>query len=46
MHLGEMTVDYTEKYKYLGLIQNTNNNLEEQIKSVRGKVEGAYQNNI
>ena len=43
MSLGSMEMDYTNKYKYLGLIQNTKNNLEEQIKGIRGKVEVAYQ---
>ena len=45
-NLGSMRLDYTDKYKYLGLIQNNKNNLEEQIKSIKGKVEAAYQTTL
>ena len=41
--LGDMNLKYTEKYKYLGEIFNSNNNLKDQIEEIRGKTEGAYQ---
>ena len=41
--LGSMILEYCEKYKYLGLIQNNKNNLKDHIKSMKSKVEGAYQ---
>ena len=41
--LGEMELEQTSKYKYLGLIQNEKNNNEDQLKSTKGKVEAAYQ---
>ena len=41
--LGEMDVEVTNEYKYLGQIQNNKNNLENHIKMIKGKVEGAYQ---
>ena len=41
--MGKMNLDYADRYKYLGLIQNSANNLKDQIKSIKGKVEAAYQ---
>ena len=41
-HLGDMILKYTEKYKYLGFLQNRKNNLEDHIKALRGKVEAKY----
>ena len=41
--LGEMTLDYTNSYKYLGHTQNTKNNLEDHLTETRKKVEAAYQ---
>ena len=43
MNLGKMNMDYSGKHKYLGLVQNEKNNLEEHIKGIRGKAEVAYQ---
>ena len=42
-HLGDMILKYTDKYKYLGFLQNKKNNLEDQIKALIGKVESTYQ---
>ena len=42
-HLGEMELKTTEKYKYLGYLQNTKNNNEDHIKAVKGRTEAAYQ---
>ena len=41
--LGEMTLENTDKYKYLGIIQNEKNNLDDHLEATRGKVEGAFQ---
>ena len=41
--LGEMTLEYTNKYKYLGETLNEKANLETHIQEVKGKVEAAYQ---
>ena len=41
--LGDMNLKYTDKYKYLGYIQNNKNNLEDHIKALKGKVENAYE---
>ena len=45
-HIGEMEIKQTEKYKYLGLLQNQKNNNDDQLKSIKGKVEAAYQKMI
>ena len=42
-HLGEMQLKNTPKYKYLGLLQNDKNNLDDHMEAVRGKTEAAYQ---
>ena len=39
-----MKLDQTNKYKYLGYMMNNKNNNEEQIKSIQGRTEAAYQN--
>ena len=41
--LGNMVLDQTESYKYLGEVINTKNNLENQIKEIRAKTEAAFQ---
>ena len=38
-----MTLDRTEKYKYLGHIQNNKNNNEDHMRQLKGKTEAAYQ---
>ena len=43
MEMGQMKMDYTKKYKYLGLTQNETNNLEDHLRNTRAKVEAAYQ---
>ena len=44
--LGSMKIVYSDCYKYLGLLLNTNNNLEDHIKSTKGKAEAAYQTTL
>ena len=44
--LGGMTLEQTEKYKYLGHIQNDKNNNEDHYKQLKGKIEAAYQKMI
>ena len=41
--LGNMELEITDKYTYLGLIQNSKNNNDDHINSLKGKVEAAYQ---
>ena len=41
--LGSMKMEYRDCYKYLGLLLNTKNNLDDHIKSTKGKAEAAYQ---
>ena len=41
--LGDQTIEETEKYTYLGEVNNKKFNLLDQIKSISGKVEAAYQ---
>ena len=43
LKLGENTIEETEKYTYLGEVNNRGMNLKDQIKSIEGKVEAAYQ---
>ena len=43
LRLGNQTLEETEKYTYLGEINNKKMNLEEQIKAIEGKAEAAYQ---
>ena len=38
-----MNLKYTDKYKYLGYVQNNKNNLEDHIKATKAKVENTYQ---
>ncbi len=42
-HLGEMELDKTESYSYLGEKLNSQGDLTDQIKSIKGKVEAAFQ---
>ena len=41
-HLGKMKLDYCDKYKYLGVLFSTKNNMDEHIKETRKKTEAAY----
>ena len=41
--LGDMELEVTDKYKYLGQIMNNKGNLKDHIKMTKGKVEAAYQ---
>ena len=43
LYLGSMELEYTDKYKYLGLTINEKLNLSDHIKSIKGKTEAAYQ---
>ena len=38
-----MELDKINRYRYLGLIQNEKNNIDDHINSITGKVEAAYQ---
>jgi hypothetical protein len=41
--MGEMSLDWTEKYKYLGEIMNKNRKVKDQIDEAKRKAEGALQ---
>ena len=41
--LGDTTLEQTDKYKYLGLIQNSKNNNDDHFSAIKGKLEAAYQ---
>ena len=41
--LGEMNLDKTDTYKYLGMIINEKGNMEDHIKAIKGKVEASLQ---
>ena len=41
--LGNQAMTQTNKYKYLGFTQTSENNLQEHLTATRGKTEGAYQ---
>ena len=41
--LGQMQVEPTERYKYLGEMVNEKLNLKDQLKQIEGKVEATYQ---
>ena len=41
--LGDMKMEYSDCYKYLGLLLNMKNNPDDHIKSTKGKAEAAYQ---
>ena len=43
LKLGDSTIDETDKYTYLGEVNNKNMNLKDQIKIIESKVEAAYQ---
>ncbi len=44
--LGEMELNYQNTYKYLGFLQSENNTIDDHLKSLKGKVEAAYQKTI
>ena len=41
--LGEMVLDQTKTYKYLGETVNSDGNIKDHIKSIKGKAEAAFQ---
>ena len=41
--LGEMDIEYQEKYTYLGLVKNDKDTITDHIKKVKGLVEYSYQ---
>ncbi len=41
--LGDMDIDFTDEYKYLGCIQNSKNNQKNHLNELKRKAEGAYQ---
>ena len=41
--LGDMSLEYTDKYKYLGITINNKNNMTDQIKEMKSKTEAAFQ---
>ena len=43
MKIGDRVIEETDKYTYLGEVNNKCMNLKDHIKNVEGKVEGAYQ---
>ena len=43
LKLGSKTIDETNKFTYLGDIMNDKCNMNDQIKSIKQKTEGAYQ---
>ena len=43
LKLGQQEIEETEKYTYLGEVNNKLMNLKDQIKLIEGKVEAAYQ---
>ena len=43
LKLGEMQIEYTDEYKYLGEIINNKGNLDDHIKNIERKTEAAYQ---
>ncbi len=44
--LGDMTLEYVEQYKYLGYLQNEKNTNNSHMKSLKGKIEAAYQKTL
>ena len=42
-NIGEMQLKCTDKYKYLGHLQNSKNNNEDHMAMTKGKTEAAYQ---
>jgi len=43
LKLGNMDIEETDKYKYLGEMMNNKGNMEDHIHMIEGKVEAAYQ---
>jgi hypothetical protein len=46
LKMGQMLIEPTENYKYLGITLNRAGNLKDHIRSVKSKMEGAYQTTI
>jgi hypothetical protein len=44
--LGDMKLEHTENYKYLGYIMNTKNNNKDHINAIKSKAEMAYQTSL
>ena len=42
-NIGELVMDHTKAYKYLGVTINNKGNMEEHIKNIKGKTEAALQ---
>ena len=42
-NIGSMKLNRTDKYKYLGYLQNEKNNNEDQFKAIQNRTEAAYQ---
>ncbi len=42
-HLGNMDLEFTTKYKYLGTVKNDKNNLKDHITEIKSKCEAAFQ---
>ncbi len=40
--LGDIELQYVEKYKYLGYTQNNTNTIQDHLNCIKGKVEAAY----
>ena len=43
LKLGNIDIEETDKYKYLGEVMNNKGNMEDHIHMIEGKVEAAYQ---
>ena len=43
LYLGNMKLEYTDKYKYLGEIINKTGQIDDHLKETERKIEGAYQ---
>ena len=43
LKLGDMEIEKCEKYKYLGMTLNSDNNLRDHIEDIKGRAEAAYQ---
>ncbi len=44
--LGDMELQYVEKYKYLRYTQNNTNTINDHLNSIKGNVEAAYQKTL
>ncbi len=43
LKLGELKLEYTDNYKYLGNTINKTSTMQDQINQIKAKTEGAYQ---